>query len=56
MKLQERDDFTNEAVREGRCNDAYDGLLAVERLRARMAPVTPLRNYVQAACGPRRNP
>ena len=56
MGLQERHDFTSEAVDEGRCHDAYDGLLAVERLRAHLAPVTSLRNYVQAACGPRRNP
>ncbi|HXN34474.1 MAG TPA: hypothetical protein VN894_21580, partial [Polyangiaceae bacterium] len=52
MGLQERSDFTNEAVVEGRCREAYDGLLAVERLRAKLAPVTPLRNRVQAACGP----
>jgi rhomboid protease GluP len=51
MGLQERNEFTDEAVREGRCQDAYDGLLAVERLRAKLAPVTQLRHRVAAACG-----
>jgi rhomboid protease GluP len=50
MGLKERSDFTNDAIIEGRCREAYDGLLAVERLRAKIAPVTPLRNRVQAAC------
>ncbi len=56
MRLQERSDFTDEAVREGRCSDARDGLLAVERLRARLAPVTNLRKRVETACGPSPNP
>jgi membrane associated rhomboid family serine protease len=50
MTLQERSEFTHEALAEGRCNDAWDGLRAVERLRAKMAPVTSLRNQVQAVC------
>jgi membrane associated rhomboid family serine protease len=51
MGLKERSDFTSEALAEGRCRDAYDGLLAVERLRAKMAPVTQLRSQVLAVCG-----
>jgi membrane associated rhomboid family serine protease len=56
MGLQERSDFTKEALREGRCREAYDGLFAVERLRAKLAPVTPLRARVEAACSSRLNP
>jgi rhomboid protease GluP len=51
MDLQARDDFTLEALREGRCGDAYDGLRAVERLRATMGPVRSLRQVVAASCG-----
>ncbi len=51
MGLQERFEFTDEALREGRCREAYEGLLAVERLRAQLAPVQ-LRNNVRSACGP----
>ncbi len=51
MGLQERFDFTSDALVEGRCREAYDGLFAVERLRAKLAPVTPLHNRVQAVCG-----
>jgi rhomboid protease GluP len=50
-RLQEREDFTREALEDGRCSDAESGLLAVERLRARMAPVTSLRNWVETTCG-----
>jgi len=50
MSLQERSEFTQEALTEGRCHDAHQGLSAVERLRAKMAPVTSLRNQVQAVC------
>lgn len=51
MALKERSDFTSQALARGRCRDAYDGLLAVERLRAKLAPVTPLRNQVLTLCG-----
>jgi rhomboid protease GluP len=51
MLLQQRYDFTNEALADGRCRDAHEGLLAVERLRAKMAPVRSLRNQVEASCG-----
>jgi hypothetical protein len=51
MGLQERSDFTREALAQGRCRDAHDGLRSVERLRARMAPVSSLRALVEATCG-----
>jgi membrane associated rhomboid family serine protease len=51
MLLPQRFDFTSEALADGRCRDAYDGLLAVERLRAKMAPVTSLRYQVEVTCG-----
>ena len=48
---QERDEFTTDALMDGRCRDAHDGLLAVERLRSVLAPVTKLRDKVVAECG-----
>jgi rhomboid protease GluP len=51
MSLQERAQFTQEALADGRCRDALDGLRAVERLRAKMAPVGSLRAPVEATCG-----
>jgi rhomboid protease GluP len=56
MRLQERYDFVQDALDEGHCADAHDGLRAVERLRAPMAPVTSLRWLVENRCGrsPRR--
>jgi rhomboid protease GluP len=51
MSLQERFDFTIDALASGHCRDAHDGLRAVERLRATMAPVTSLRAQVEASCG-----
>jgi rhomboid protease GluP len=51
MTLAERHDFATEALAEGRCGDAREGLAAVERLRGRMAPVTSLRNQVHSVCG-----
>ena len=51
MSLQERDDETNRALDDGRCRDAHDGLLAVERLRVKLAPVSRLREKVEAVCG-----
>lgn len=51
MTLKERDEFTTDALMDGRCRDAHDGLLAVERLRSVLAPVTKLRDKVVAECG-----
>lgn len=51
MSLQDRDEYARDALDDGRCADAYDGLRAVERLRGRMAPVVPLRNRVETTCG-----
>jgi len=51
MLLPERFEFTRQALADGRCRDAHDGLLAVERLRANMAPVTSLRGSVEGTCG-----
>jgi rhomboid protease GluP len=51
MMLQERDAFTRLALARGRCLEAHEGLIAVERLRARMAPVTSLRDAVEGTCG-----
>jgi rhomboid protease GluP len=51
MTLNERTDYTRQALRVGRCRDALDGLGAVERLRAWVAPVTSLRTQVEATCG-----
>jgi rhomboid protease GluP len=51
MTLQERDDATNRALDDGRCREAHDGLLAVERERRRLAPVSRLREKVEAECG-----
>jgi len=48
MILQERQQFTMDAVRDGRCRDAHDGLLAVERLRG---PMESLRKPVEMTCG-----
>jgi rhomboid protease GluP len=51
MTLQDRDEFTNRALDDGRCGDAHDGLLAVERLRGKLAPVNQLREKVEMICG-----
>lgn len=51
MGLPERYEFTTDALGERRCRDAREGLAAVERLRARLAPVTSLRNQVHSVCG-----
>ena len=51
MVLAERHEYTTDALLDGRCKDAKEGLLAVERLRAKMAPVTSLRNEVRTVCG-----
>ncbi len=51
--LDERYEFADRALRQGRCSDAYDGLLAVDRLRKPLAPETSLRGRVEGACGRR---
>jgi rhomboid protease GluP len=51
MTLSERSDYTSWALAERRCDDARDGLRSVERLRARLAPVTSLHGQVEAVCG-----
>ena len=51
MSLPDRAQFTTEARAEGRCRDAHDGLLAVERLRRSFAPVGNLRDAVERDCG-----
>jgi len=48
MTVQDRQQFTQDAVRDGRCRDAHDGLLAVERLKGRMDS---LRRPVEMTCG-----
>lgn len=49
MTEQARQDFTMDAVYEGRCRDAHDGLLATERLRR--GRMMSLRRPVEATCG-----
>jgi rhomboid protease GluP len=49
--LQERVQITREALADGECHKAHEGLEAVERLRGTMAPVTSLRTQVEAECG-----
>jgi rhomboid protease GluP len=51
MNLQQRDEETNRALDDGRCRDAHDGLMAVERERNKLAPVSRLREKVEAECG-----
>jgi rhomboid protease GluP len=48
MRVQERQEYTMLAVAEGRCRDAHDGLLAVERLSGRKDS---LRKPVERTCG-----
>lgn len=48
MLVQERQAFTMRAVSDGRCRDAHDGLLAVERLKG---PSPSLRKPVEMTCG-----
>ncbi len=50
MLLQDRHEFTLQALADGRCGDAQRGLLAVEHLRASMAKVE-LRSFVEGTCG-----
>lgn len=48
MLVGERWDYTMRAVGDGRCRDAHDGLMAVERLRG---PMDSLRKPVETTCG-----
>jgi rhomboid protease GluP len=48
MIVQDRQSYAMRAVAEGRCRDAHDGLLAVERLRGHMES---LRRQVEITCG-----
>ncbi len=48
MLVQQRQQYTMEAVGEGRCRDAHEGLRAVERLRG---PMESLRKPVEMTCG-----
>lgn len=51
MIVQDRQEFITDALDDGRCADAYDGLRAVERLRGRMARDAPTRVRVEMTCG-----
>jgi rhomboid protease GluP len=51
MTLQERDDETRRELGDGHCRQAHDALRAVERLRSKLAPVSRLREKVEAQCG-----
>jgi hypothetical protein len=46
-----RDEYTMDELMKGNCRNAHDGLLAVERLRRTLAPVTKLRDKVEGECG-----
>jgi rhomboid protease GluP len=52
MLLHDRIGFTVDALTTGRCPDAQAGLLAVERLGAKLAAGNALRRDVEAQCGP----
>jgi rhomboid protease GluP len=51
MSLEDRSTFTVEAIEQGHCPEALEGLAAVDRLRAWAAPVTSLRRHVEGMCG-----
>jgi rhomboid protease GluP len=51
MDLSERLEFTDDALREGRCRDALDGVRSVERLGAQAAGLPPIRPSVEEVCG-----
>jgi rhomboid protease GluP len=51
MDRAERAEFTGEALMEGRCGDAAEGLRATERLGRNADDVAPLRRQVEAICG-----
>jgi len=51
MIVQDRQEYTTDALDDGRCADAYDGLRAVERLRGRMPDDAPMKVRVEMTCG-----
>jgi rhomboid protease GluP len=51
MDLQERVEFTSDAVSDARCHEAEDGLAAVERLGSRLEAGALLRQEVEEGCG-----
>jgi rhomboid protease GluP len=51
MPLDRRLEFTADAVLDGRCGDAADGLRALDRLRASSPSLTTLRGEVETNCG-----
>jgi rhomboid protease GluP len=52
MQLHDRIEYTSDALSADRCVDAQSGLLAVERLGAKLASGNALRREVEAECGP----
>jgi rhomboid protease GluP len=50
MILEERSQFVERALRQGRCPDATIALAAVDRLRDPVGPETSLRNRVEQLC------
>ena len=59
VDLQGRVEFTGDAVSDGRCPDALDGLASVERLGARLEGgglVAQVRQEVEEACGRQPSP
>ncbi len=51
MTLQDRLEFTDDAIADGICKDAREGLSAVERLRVKLVGRGALRQQVAEVCG-----
>lgn len=51
MILQERLEFTQDAIADGSCKDAREGLAAVERLRVKLVAGSTLHRQVAQVCG-----
>jgi rhomboid protease GluP len=51
MPVERRLEFTADAVLDGRCGDAADGLRSLDRLRVPVSTVSSLRAQVEASCG-----
>ncbi len=51
MRAEERLEFTEDAIADGACKDARDGLSAVERLRVKLVAGGALRQQVAEVCG-----
>jgi hypothetical protein len=51
MILQERLEFTADAIADGSCKDAREGLAAVERLRVKLVAGSTLHRQVAQVCG-----